>query len=851
MNPSDHQQWQRISEEFHALADLSPDVQQQRLASLQAEDEALYQAVNELLAQEAALHPALQTGATASWDLGQDEALVGTELGPYRLTRLLGSGGMGSVFLAERSQEDFEQMVALKLIRPGGFSQDAIQQFRQERQILASLAHPHIARLYDGGQTEEGRLFFTMERVEGKGLVSFLEHADLDIRIALFLQLCKAIAYAHTRLVLHLDLKPSNILVNEQGEVKVLDFGVAEKFDVSSVDFSPHPSGSRRYTLAYGAPEQLLGGAVSTRTDLYSLGVLLYEILTGSLPIEVDGNSPAENKQQLVNHLIIPPSQKVDSPRLRGDLDAIVMTCLARNPDERYASVEQLIADLEAWQQRRPISLQRNDRGYVARKFLQRNSRWLMGVSVAVLALLLLGTFYTIRLQQERNRALSEAQKNEQLLSFVTDIFQKADPFIAQGDTLTVYDLLGQAQERVESELGGQPGLSVEMMKTLGAIYLSLNEYERADSLIRQALTTLHEHPELRETVLHSELVFLQSDLEYGLGQYEEAQEAAREGLGIDLALGPEGSPARFYQLLGNLANEQFQYEKADSLYRQTLSLYLTDSDSLSAEVAGLFHSLGDLKRRLRQYDSAEVYARAALRLKQELYQTPHTEIAYTLNQLASLYYDQGKLDTALAFAQQSLIQRKAVLGETHVETIASLGNVGRILDRLGRYEESIPLKQEMVAATTRLFPEAHPYQIASYGQLGRSLLAEDRYDEAEAAYEEAVSIFQQLIANGQEKQYAYPGVIAYQGMGMTLFQQGRFEASLSNILRAIDLNERLGDPGSVMSIRLVLTLGQLYLRLGDVEAGRAKLEETRTIIKQQPQPNQAWLDLIEEELGE
>lgn len=851
MNPKDHQQWQRISEEFHALVDLPSEAQQQRLKALEAEDGSLYQAVVELLDQEKALHPALQTRATASWDLGQDEALVGTDLGPYRLTQLLGSGGMGSVFLAERNQEDFEQTVALKLIRPGGFTEDAIERFRQERQILASLAHPHIARLYDGGQTEEGRLFFTMERVEGKDLLSFLEHANLDVRIDLFLQLCKAIAYAHTRLVLHLDLKPSNILVNDQGEVKVLDFGVAEKFDVSTVDFSPHPSGSRRYTLAYGAPEQLLGHPVSTRTDLYSLGVLLYEILTGRLPIEVGTASYAQDKQKLVNQPILPPSQKVDSARLRGDLDAIVMTCLARNPDERYASVEQLIADLEAWKQQRPISLRRNERGYVAQKFLRRNRSWLTGVAVAVSALLFLGTFYTIRLQQERNRALNEAQKNEQLLSFVTDIFQKADPFIAQGDTLTVYDLLGQAQTRVETELTTQPGLYAEMMKTLGAIYLALNEYERADSLVQRALTTMDDHPDLRETVLHGELLFLKSDLEYGLGKYEEAEQTARKGLAIDLTLGPQGNPARFYQLLGNLANEQFHFERADSLFQQTKALYLAELDSSSAEVAGLLHSLGDLKRRMRQYDSAELYSRAALRSKQQLYQAPHTELAYTLNHLASLYLELGQLDTALYYAQQSLHQRRIVLGDTHIETIASLGNVGRILDRLGRYEESIPLKQEMVAATTRLFPEAHPYQIASFGQLGRSLLAEDRYDEAEAAYEESVSIFQQLIANGQEEQYAYPGVIAYQGMGMTLFQQGRFEASLSNILRAIDLNERLGDPGSVMSIRLVLTLGQLYLRLGDVEAGRAKLEETRTIIKQQPQPNQAWLDLIEEELGE
>lgn len=859
MNFKYPQSWQLVSEVFHELIDLPDEQRQKRLADLKHEDLSLYSAVSKLLEEEAALHPALKTGPTITWDTSEDELLIGTEIGPYRLTRLLGSGGMGAVFLAERIHGDFEQEVALKLIRPGDFSPSTIERFRQERQILASLAHPHIARLYDGGQTQAGRLFFTMEQVTGQDIVSHLNQtkADLPTRIKLFLQVCQAIAHAHTRLVLHLDLKPNNVWVNEQATVKVLDFGVAEQFEVSKANPAEQPGIHRRYTLAYGAPEQLLGEPVSTRTDLYSLGVLLYEILTGTLPIAAEAKSLNQGHEKLFQQPITLPSEKghvegLIAPRqLKGDLDRIVMACLAKDPNDRYASVDQLIVDLQAWQQGRPISLRREDRPYVWKKFVRRNRRWLTGIAVAIVALLILGIYYTLRLREQRNYAQSEVRKNEQLLRFVTDIFQKADPFISQGDTLTVYDLLDQAQSRIEQNLVDQPDLYVAMVTTLGNIYQGLNEYERADSLLRQADTLFQRHLALRNTPTHSNWLFLKSDVLYGLGQYAEAEKIARMGLSMALELGERGDPIRFYQLLGSLAVEQFQLERSDSLYQKAYAAYFAQFDTISPALAGLLQRRGDLKRKLRQYDSAEIYYRRALRINQHYYQPPNTELAYVLNHLASLYFEQRELDTALYYAESSLSQRRAVLGDVHVETTASLGNLGRILDEMGRYEESIPVKQKMIQATTSIFSGPHPYQIGAYTQLGRALLILGRYEEASENYTEAVDIFQQLVTHTPEAQYAYPGVIAYEGMAGVLFQQGQYEGALAHIKKAIQLLDLMGDPGHPLGAKMLITQGRIYLRMGETEVGRSHLEEARSRVTQLDSPNQAWLDLIQAELDE
>ncbi|MFK7923169.1 MAG: serine/threonine-protein kinase, partial [Bacteroidia bacterium] len=294
MSQLDPEIWAIVSEQFHTLVDLPVREQRESLERLKIDHPAAYEPLLKLLAAESTLHPVLQTGSTHPWQVAEDETLVGTEIGIYRLIEHVGSGGMGSVFLAERTTEDFDRKEALKLIRPGGLQEESVRRFKQERQILANLTHPGIARLYDGGTTAEGRLYFTMEHVEGQDIITYLESRDAGLaeRLALFHKVAEAISYAHSRLVLHLDLKPSNILVTEAGEVKILDFGVAERLNEEEVSFSSElTEATHRYTLAYGSPEQLQGETLSTQSDIYTLGVLLYQILVGQLPFGYETDS--------------------------------------------------------------------------------------------------------------------------------------------------------------------------------------------------------------------------------------------------------------------------------------------------------------------------------------------------------------------------------------------------------------------------------------------------------------------------------------------------------------------------------------------------------------------------------
>ena len=541
MNHSDANQWKRIAACFMELAELPPHEQQIALAKLRQEDKSLFEAVKQLLEEESSLHPILHTSSPDIWNTESDIQLVGSQIGPYFLADHMGSGGMGSVFLAERRMEDFDQKVALKLIRPGNTGEEAIERFREERQILANLTHPGIARLYDGGTTESGRLYFTMELVDGQDILTFLntQNAELSTRIQYFLAIVRAIAYAHTRLVLHLDLKPGNILVNEEGEIKVLDFGVARRLDNEVFVFANESAGSKQpYTLAYGAPEQLLGEMLSTRSDIYSLGVLLYQILTDQLPVSPeDDDWMLYRDKVLAGKIHLPSSQSkfphtiINRNKLEGDLDTIAMKCLERNPEDRYNSVEQLISDLEAYLEDRPISLKRHESAYTFGKFLKRNRTWITTLGIALIGLILLISFYTQQLQSERNEAIKEARKNEALLNFVTDIFQEADPFYARGDTLTVYDLLSQASLRIDTALIDQPDLYTEMVYTLGDIYIGLGEYDLADSMAQKGLQIAVGEPALYQSSTHARLLQLLGSIHHVNGAYQLALQTAEEGL--------------------------------------------------------------------------------------------------------------------------------------------------------------------------------------------------------------------------------------------------------------------------------------------------------------------------------
>ena len=425
-------------------------------------------------------------------------------VGPYRLLEEIGRGGMARVFEAERTAGGFDQKVAIKLIRWRGQSEAVRERFQQERQILAGLSHPAIAGLLDGGETE-GHPWFAMELVDGDPIESYCRAHGLGLgpRVELFIKVAEAVGYAHRSLVVHRDLKSSNVLVTRAGDVKLLDFGIAklvqpEAAELTSVDQQP-------MTPEFASPEQVLGERVTTASDVYQLGHLLYRLLTDRSPYPGDTTTPSYFHRAILTDTPAPPSQAAlassepepdpvaGSERssvpwaaeLRGDLDAIVLKALRKEPERRYATVEGLLEDLSAHLHGRPVKARPDSLGYRLRKFLARH-RAAVGVAMAAsLLLAAAAVLFTVRLTRERDRAVREARKATAVAEFLAETFGASDPSLAQGELPTARDLLDRGAARIEAELAEEPEVRADLLETMGLAYRSLGLYEPAEELLR------------------------------------------------------------------------------------------------------------------------------------------------------------------------------------------------------------------------------------------------------------------------------------------------------------------------------------------------------------------------------
>ena len=467
---------------------------------------------------------------------------IDKKIGAYRIIRELGSGGMGVVFLAEREEGDFEQKVAIKLLKRGMDSQEISKRFKSERQMLARLQHPNIARLLDGGLTEDGLPFFTMEYIQGEPIDTYCDKHKLTIkqRLQLFQTVCSAVQYAHRNLLIHRDLKPANILVTEEGEVKLLDFGIAKVISTEEnggiKGLTLTQAGVRLMTPEYASPEQARGDGVNIATDVYSLGIILYELLTGLRPYRFHTTTPSEIERIICDTATEKPSSalhklKVGENRqddaqvdaeaisasrstrlerlqktLSGDLDNICLMSLRKEPDRRYASVEQLRDDVRRHLNGLPVLARSDTFAYRTQKFMYRNKLRVLAAGAVLLLIAGLVGFYTARLSSERTIARLEAQKAKQVSDFLKGLFEVSNPRESGGETITARELLDRGALRLEEELAEQPAVRAEMMHVIGEVYGTLGLFEKADTLLNRTLDLRRKlygekHPDVAKTL--------------------------------------------------------------------------------------------------------------------------------------------------------------------------------------------------------------------------------------------------------------------------------------------------------------------------------------------------------------
>lgn len=796
--------WQRIPDLFGRALALPLEARAAFLAEACSDDEESRHEVEELLKADA---NCIDDGflrnpiADAISAMGTGEVTrVGQLLGEYELIGELGRGGMGRVYLARRADQQYQAEVAIKFVQGAFASPELIGRFRTERQILADLTHPNIARLLDGGSTPDGTPYLVMERVSGEAIDHYCDHHGLGVRqrVKLFLQVTSAVQYAHQALVVHRDLKPSNILVTADGVPKLLDFGIAKLVDPEAGE--DETTLLRALTPAYASPEQVRGERVTVATDVYSLGVILYKLLAGREPFQLRGLTPGELEHQLMEVDPTLPSQVVrqegrgaDRPdqgwskELAGDLDTIVMKALGKLPADRYPSIAALAEDLRRHLDGRPVLARRATAGYRAAKFVRRHRQQVTLVLAALATLMGVTGWYLLRLGRERDGARQEAAKAAEVAGFLRGLFEVSDPSRSRGETVTARELLDQGASRIRQELADQPQVQAEMMQVIGQVYQGLGLNDQAQPLLLQALEQSRSlYPALHPEVATTSIAY--GTLLQDMGRLAEAEPLLRQGLADRVRLFGPSSPevSEAERALAFLLETRGHQEQAESLYRSALAhdriLYPAGDSRITESTI----RLGGLLRRIGRLAEAEPLLREGLASQRRVYGDRDLRVASTARNLAALLRDQGNFAESERLYQEALATRRSILGEDHPEVATTMNSYALLLQQEGKLDSALIIFRRFTQILERIYPEPHPSLAAGYNNLGFGLLDARRYEEAAKAFQRSISV-QDRVYRPDHPNRAHPLV----GLAAARMGENRFAEAEPLLRQAMSL--RLG----------------------------------------------------------
>ncbi len=742
--------WQVVSPYLDRALEMPGDQRAGWVDSLRAEDPALAADLESLLRERSALSredflegPALRAPAAS---------LAGQRIGAYTLISLIGQGGMGNVWLARRSDGRFEGQAAVKLLNASLVGRAGEERFRREGSILARLTHPHIARLVDAGVSPSGQPYLVLEHVEGEQIDRYCDGKGLDVeaRIRLFLDVLSAVAHAHTNLIVHRDIKPSNVLVGTDGQVKLLDFGIAKLLEGEAGGGGATAltrEGGRALTPEYAAPEQMTGGAITTATDVYALGVLLYVLLAGRHPAEGAFQSPADLYKAIVD---TEPQRLSDAvAQLKGDLDTIVAKALKKNPEERYASVSVLAGDLKRYLDNEPISARPDTLAYRTAKFVRRHRAAVAAAGAVVLLLAGLIGFYTLRLAKERDRARLQAQKATKVTELLTGLLTGADPYeTRKAKEPTVRGILDAGAERIEKELTGQPELKAEMLTVMGRVYQRLGIHDKAQSLLEKALAVGRhslgpEHERVAQSLNElGVLLRAKGDLASAAPILEQALAMRRKVLGRDhkdVAV----TLVELARVYGDLGSD----DKAEPLFRESLAIRRKVLGEEDHETAVSRSDLAHVLRRRGDLAGAESLFRESLPIFRKTKGEDHPHVATILSQLAVIAADRENYSASESLFRQCLAMDRKTLGESHPDVATDLIGLSRPLLEQGKYEEAASKLQEGLRIALSSLGNDHP--LIAFGKiyLGRVYLARKDPAAAEPLLRDALRIRQRIFS--------------------------------------------------------------------------------------------------------
>ncbi len=834
----DGARWERMQALFHGAVELPQSEQEAYVEANCGGDPALIPAVLRMIAEDARGDSLLdrEVGQVAESVLGKADLPPARQVGPYRIGRMLGEGGMGVVYLAER--QDLGSVAAIKILRDAWLSPARRERFASERRTLAQLNHPSIARLYDADSLPDGTPWFAMEYVEGVPLTEYCRRrgSSIEERLRLFREVCEAVQHAHLHAVIHRDLKPSNVLVRPDGAVRLLDFGISKQLDRFDAAADRTRTGLRLMTPAYAAPEQIRGGRVGIYTDVYSLGVVLYELLAGKLPFELSDWTPGEAERAILE-------RAPEKPTPVEDLNVLCMTAMHRDPERRYVSVEALIRDIDHYLKCEPLEARRDTLRYRVRKFTGRNRRAVTAAAIAVT--LLTGTiaYFTVRLAIARNAALAEAARTQRIQRFMLNLFEGGDKEAGPADNLRVITLLDRGA-REARELNSEPAVQAELYQTLGNIYQKLGKLDRADTLLSSALErriNLFGKDSAEAAASMVSLGLLRMEQE----QLPEAERLARQGLEMTKRhAGRSGPPvAKAAIALGRVLEERGQYEQAIPVLDEAVRLSSAQG-AANPDLAASLNELASVHFYAGRYAQADALFRRVLDLHRQLYGDRHPLVADDLINIAAGQQDLGYYSEAEKLQRQALEINMAYYGAGHPQMAHNLTVLGRTLQYEKRFDEAVEMLQKALPIEEGAYGPVSRQVASVLNELGNVAMARGQYADAEARFQRMAEIYRAVYNN-----HHYLVGIA-----------------LSNLAGAYAARERYAQAEelygqAIQMFSETLPAGHLNTGIAEIKLGRALVRQRRyteaeghtmagyAILTKQANPSLGYLQKAREDL--
>jgi eukaryotic-like serine/threonine-protein kinase len=839
------ERWSQIQELFAMAVDLPAEKKQAALQERSGDDPLLVADVLKLLEADASEYPLIDDGledaAAAMLEFEPLTSLIRKRAGPYRLLEILGEGGVGVVYLAERT--DIGSLVAIKLLRDAWLSPSRRERFRTEQRILAQLNHPSIARIYDSGSLDDGTPWFVMEYVAGVPLTDFWSERRGAISrcLRLFRKVCEAVQYAHEHAIIHRDLKPSNILVKEDEEIKLLDFGIAKQTSTDADDGNTTAASLSMMTPNYCAPEQLMGGSVGVYTDVYALGVMLYQMLAGRLPFTDPPDAISAQRRTLEEVPDRPSALARINPSRNwlvatvtkaewADLDAICLRALKRQPVERYRSVDAMIRDIDAYLNGEPLEARPEGLGYKLGKFIRRNKFRLAFAAALLLIATSAGVFFTVRLARARNTALAEAARTERIKRFMLNLFGDADPEAAPSNDLKALTLLDRGTAQAAS-LEADAATQAALYETLGSMYNRLGKYDKSYELLNIALSKMKqatgpESPNVADVMVQIGVVRGdQGKVEEGAQIIEQASKLVQANhLAPTDPIAMETAVA-----MGRLAVQRGNYQKAEDILKPIAALPLPHTEDQSYHVRDSLAALVNAELGLQQLADARATGQRAVALDRQLLGASHPQTAVDLLNLASVTASLGELPEAEKAYREGIAILSEWYGKDNPDVITAKSILAKALAAEKKTDEAELLLKEVLQSQEKSYGPVHERVAFTLNALGEIALSRGDLPTAEADFLRASTIDEKLL--GEKNAYT---AVYKSNLGIVYVKESKYVLAESTLRSAVDSLATL-PPGNRLIGIARGRWGKALLALGRYPEAEEQLTAAYQLLKALP----------------